>query len=219
MQRGAEALGWSLRDHHPQHRRVALRARRARATSASATRPGPSSPRRRPTCRRARARRRGVRCAPPPSGCSREGGRAAGVEAHYADPGSGRQRARHRARAARRGGRAARSSRRRCCCARGIGGPAVGDNLRLHPCTAVFGQLRARTSAPGGARRTPGWSTSSPTSRTATASCIEAAQYAPGTGGVGAALHGRRSAQALMSELPLRRDASSGWCATTAAAG
>ena len=34
---------------------------------------------------------------------------------------------------------AARSSRRRCCCARGIGGPAVGKNLRLHPAYVVMG--------------------------------------------------------------------------------
>ena len=34
---------------------------------------------------------------------------------------------------------AARSSHRRCCCARGIGGPAVGKNLRLHPAYVVMG--------------------------------------------------------------------------------
>ena len=33
----------------------------------------------------------------------------------------------------------ARSSRPRCCCARGIGGPAVGKHLRLHPAYSVNG--------------------------------------------------------------------------------
>ncbi len=34
---------------------------------------------------------------------------------------------------------AGRSSPRRCCCASGIGGPAVGQYLRLHPTTALSG--------------------------------------------------------------------------------
>jgi choline dehydrogenase-like flavoprotein len=79
-----------------------------------------------------------------------EGGRAAGVEAVYADPETGRS-----ARVT------VRSNRVVVACGAlespalllrsGIGGPAVGENLRLHPCTAVGGQYESDTRAWWGA--------------------------------------------------------------------
>jgi choline dehydrogenase-like flavoprotein len=68
-----------------------------------------------------------------------DGGAAAGVEAVYADPDSGRT-----------ASVTVRAPRVVVACGAlespalllrsGIGGPAVGRNLRLHPCTAIFGQ-------------------------------------------------------------------------------
>ena len=79
-----------------------------------------------------------------------EGGRAAGVEALYADLETG-----HTARVT------VRAPRVVVACGAlespalllrsGIGGPAVGQNLRLHPCTAVGGQYESETRAWWGA--------------------------------------------------------------------
>jgi len=79
-----------------------------------------------------------------------EGGRAAGVEALYADLETG-----HTARVT------VRAPRVVVACGAlespalllrsGIGGPAVGRNLRLHPCTAVGGQYESETRAWWGA--------------------------------------------------------------------
>jgi choline dehydrogenase-like flavoprotein len=79
-----------------------------------------------------------------------EGGRAAGVEALYADLETG-----HTARVT------VRAPRVVVACGAlespalllrsGIGGPAVGHNLRLHPCTAVGGQYEDETRAWWGA--------------------------------------------------------------------
>jgi choline dehydrogenase-like flavoprotein len=80
-----------------------------------------------------------------------EGGRAAGVEALYLDPDSGASTA-----------LTVRAPRVVVACGAlespalllrsGIGGPAVGHNLHLHPCTAIFAQydedLRAWWGAP-----------------------------------------------------------------------
>src|SRR5215217_6603673 len=82
-----------------------------------------------------------------------EGGRAAGVEAAYNDPETGA------------GGRVTvRAPRVVVACGAlespalllrsGIGGPAVGQNLRLHPCTAVGGQYESETRAWWGAPQT-----------------------------------------------------------------
>ena len=51
-----------------------------------------------------------------------------------------------------------------------IGGPAAGDYLRLHPCTAIFGIYGEDLQAWWGAPQAGARATSSPTSRTATAS-------------------------------------------------
>src|SRR5918992_4141405 len=80
-----------------------------------------------------------------------EGGRAAGVEALYADPESG-----HSVRVTVRAPRvvvACGSLESPALLLRsGIGGPAVGHNLRLHPCTATMGEydedMRAWWGAP-----------------------------------------------------------------------
>src|SRR5215217_8115222 len=79
-----------------------------------------------------------------------EGGRAAGVEALYADLETG-----HSARVI------VRAPRVVVACGAlespalllrsGIGGPALGKNLRLHPCTAVGGQYESETRAWWGA--------------------------------------------------------------------
>jgi choline dehydrogenase-like flavoprotein len=66
-----------------------------------------------------------------------EGGRAAGVEALYADPESGRG-ARVTVKAPRVVVACGSLESPALLLRSGIGGPAVGQNLRLHPCTAVF---------------------------------------------------------------------------------
>ena len=80
-----------------------------------------------------------------------EGGRAAGVEARYADPQTGRT-ARVTVRAPQVVVAAGALESPALLLRSGIGGPAVGDYLRLHPCTAVFGyypeDLRAWQGAP-----------------------------------------------------------------------
>ena len=67
-----------------------------------------------------------------------EGGRAAGVEAVYTDPETGRG-SRVRVRAPRVVVAAGSLESPALLLRSGIGGPAVGENLHLHPCTAVFG--------------------------------------------------------------------------------
>jgi choline dehydrogenase-like flavoprotein len=75
-----------------------------------------------------------------------EGGRAAGVEAHYADPDSGRS-ARVTVRAPRVVVACGALESPALLLRSRIGGPAVGHNLRLHPCTAVGGQYEDDTRA------------------------------------------------------------------------
>ena len=79
-----------------------------------------------------------------------DGGRAAGVEALYADPESGRT-ARVRVRAPRVVVACGALESPALLLRSGIGGPAVGRNLRLHPCTAVGGQYETETRAWWGA--------------------------------------------------------------------
>jgi choline dehydrogenase-like flavoprotein len=75
-----------------------------------------------------------------------ESGRAAGVEAVYADPQSGRS-ARVTVRAPRVVVAGGALESPALLLRSGIGGPAVGHNLRLHPCTAVGGQYDEDTRA------------------------------------------------------------------------
>jgi choline dehydrogenase-like flavoprotein len=79
-----------------------------------------------------------------------EGGRAAGVEAVYADPESGRS-ARVTVRAPRVVVACGALESPALLLRSGIGGPAVGQNLRLHPCTAVGGLYESETRAWWGA--------------------------------------------------------------------
>jgi choline dehydrogenase-like flavoprotein len=67
-----------------------------------------------------------------------EGGRAAGVEGTWSDPETGRS-ARVVVRAPRVVAAAGSLESPALLLRSGIGGPAVGNYLRLHPCTAVFG--------------------------------------------------------------------------------
>jgi choline dehydrogenase-like flavoprotein len=80
-----------------------------------------------------------------------EGGRAAGVEARFADPDSGRG-ARVTVRAPRVVVACGALESPALLLRSGIGGPAVGRNLRLHPCTATIAQydedMRAWWGAP-----------------------------------------------------------------------
>jgi choline dehydrogenase-like flavoprotein len=79
-----------------------------------------------------------------------EGARAAGVEAVYADPESGRS-ARVTVRAPRVVVACGALESPALLLRSGIGGPAVGQNLRLHPCTAVGGLYESETRAWWGA--------------------------------------------------------------------
>jgi choline dehydrogenase-like flavoprotein len=79
-----------------------------------------------------------------------EGGRAAGVEGVYADLESGRT-ARVTVRAPRVVVACGALESPALLLRSGIGGPAVGKNLRLHPCTAVGGQYEEETRAWWGA--------------------------------------------------------------------
>jgi choline dehydrogenase-like flavoprotein len=79
-----------------------------------------------------------------------EGGRAAGVEALYADLETGRT-ARVTVRAPRVVVACGALESPALLLRSGIGGPAVGENLRLHPCTAIGGQYEAETRAWWGA--------------------------------------------------------------------
>ena len=129
-----------------------------------------------------------------------EGGRAAGVEALYADLETG-----HTARVT------VRAPRVVVACGAlespalllrsGIGGPAVGQNLRLHPCTAVGGQYESETRAWWGAPQAAlvdefaggddghGF-------------LIEAPQYATGTIGAATPFVSGADHKQAMSELP-----------------
>jgi len=79
-----------------------------------------------------------------------EGGRAAGVEALYTDPESGRS-TRVTVRAPRVIVAAGSVESPALLLRSGIGGPAVGRYLRLHPCTAIGGQYESDTRAWWGA--------------------------------------------------------------------
>ncbi len=79
-----------------------------------------------------------------------EGGRAAGVEGHYADLETGRT-ARVTVRAPRVVVACGALESPALLLRSGIGGPAVGQNLHLHPCTAIGGQYDSETRAWWGA--------------------------------------------------------------------
>ena len=82
-----------------------------------------------------------------------EGGRAAGVQATWADPETGRS-ARVTVRAPRVIVAAGALESPALLLRSGIGGPATGDYLRLHPCTALFGTYAEDQQAWWGAPHT-----------------------------------------------------------------
>ncbi len=96
-----------------------------------------------------------------------EDGRAAGVEGTYVD-GEGRT-ARVTVRAPTVVVAAGALDTPAVLLRSGIGGPAAGDYLRLHPATAVAGFYDTAAEVRGGGRRSPGCPWRKPTSRTATA--------------------------------------------------
>ena len=180
MKEGAEALGWSFTRLTSQHRRVALQPRDRRLHRLR--RPlGRQAVHRRdlPGRRRSRAAPSSW-CAASPSGCWRErpGRRRRGLlrrpRRRAAPPGD-------RPRAARgRGGRRARVARR-CCCAPASAGRPWAENLRLHPCTAVFASYAEDQRAWWGAPHA-GLVDEFADVEDGYGFLLEATQYAPGTG-------------------------------------
>jgi choline dehydrogenase-like flavoprotein len=110
-----------------------------------------------------------------------EDGRAAGVEAIYADPESGRQ-ARVTVRAPRVVVACGALESPALLLRSGIGGPAVGAYLRLHPCLAVLGSYAEDVRAWWGPPHA-GLSHEFENVRDGHGFLIEAAQYAPGLAG------------------------------------
>ena len=127
-----------------------------------------------------------------------EGGRAAGVEAAYADPDGG-----HAARVV------VRAPRVVVACGAlespalllrsGIGGPAVGHNLRLHPCTAVLASYAEDQRAWWGAPHA-GLVDEFADAEDGYGFLIEATQYAPGTGAAALPFAGGESHKRLLSQ-------------------
>ena len=101
----------------------------------------------------------------------------------------------------------------------GIGGPAVGRYLRLHPCTAIVGHYGTETQRPGGARRRPALVDEFANVEDGYGFLIECAQYATGIAARGDAVRLGRRAQADDGRLPRTAPRSSGSSATTATAG
>jgi choline dehydrogenase-like flavoprotein len=109
-----------------------------------------------------------------------ESGRAAGVEAAYLDPESGRS-ARVTVRAPRVVVACGALESPALLLRSGIGGPAVGQHLRLHPCTAVFAQYDEDMRAWWGAPHA-GLVDEFADAEDGHGFLIEATQYATGTG-------------------------------------
>ena len=165
---GRRAARLVLRARDPQRRPRHLHAGDGRLHRLRRPDAAPSRAPPRPSC--ATRSRPAARSSPAPTAqrVLVEDGRAAGVEAPYADPESGRTAA--VTVSAPQVVVACGSLESPALLLRsGIGGPAVGQNLRLHPARRCSAST-TRTSAPGGARPTPASSTSSPTPATATAS-------------------------------------------------
>lgn len=149
MQKGAERLGWSFKTITRN-----IDAARYSPETAGLIGFGDRTGAKQSTARTflADARERGaqliVRCFA--ERVLTEGGRASGVEAVYADPESGRS-ARVTVRAPRVVVACGALESPALLLRSGIGGAAVGQNLRLHPCTAVGGLYESETRAWWGA--------------------------------------------------------------------
>jgi choline dehydrogenase-like flavoprotein len=129
-----------------------------------------------------------------------EGGRAAGVEAVYADPETGRS-ARVTVRAPQVVAAAGTLETPALLLRSGIGGPAVGQNLHLHPCTATYGVYSEDQRAWWGAPQT-GLVDEFDDVEDGFGFLVESAQYAPGLIGSALPFAGARAHKALMEQVP-----------------
>src|SRR5688500_408532 len=129
-----------------------------------------------------------------------EGGRAAGVEAVYADPDTGRTanvvvRAPHVVAAA------GTLETPALLLRSAIGGPAVGQNLHLHPCTATYGVYPEDQRSWWGAPQS-GLVDEFDDVEDGFGFLVESAQYAPGLIGSALPYAGARQHKALMEQVP-----------------
>jgi choline dehydrogenase-like flavoprotein len=128
-----------------------------------------------------------------------EGGRAAGVEGVYTDPESGRS-ARVTVRAPRVVVACGALESPALLLRSGIGGPAVGQHLRLHPCTATIGSYAEDQRAWWGAPHA-GLVDEFANVEDGHGFLIEATQYAPGTAASATPFAGGEDHKRLMERL------------------
>jgi choline dehydrogenase-like flavoprotein len=128
-----------------------------------------------------------------------ESGRAAGVEARYSDPETGRG-TRVTARAPRVVVACGALESPALLLRSGIGGPAVGHNLRLHPCTATTGSYADDQRAWWGAPHA-GLVDEFADVEEGHGFLIEATQYAPGTAASATPFAGGEMHKRLMQQL------------------
>jgi choline dehydrogenase-like flavoprotein len=128
-----------------------------------------------------------------------EGGRAAGVEAVYSDPQTGRI-ARVTVRAPRVVVAGGALESPALLLRSGIGGPAVGENLRLHPCTATTGSYLEDQRAWWGAPHA-GLVDEFANLGDGHGFLIEATQYAPGTAASATPFAGGETHKSLMERM------------------
>jgi choline dehydrogenase-like flavoprotein len=128
-----------------------------------------------------------------------EGGRAAGVEAVYSDPQTGRS-ARVTVRAPRVVVAGGALESPALLLRSGIGGPAVGENLRLHPCTAITGSYLEDQRAWWGAPHA-GLIDEFANLGDGHGFLIEATQYAPGTAASATPFAGGEAHKSLMERM------------------
>ena len=128
-----------------------------------------------------------------------EGGRAAGVEAVYSDPQTGRS-ARVTVRAPRVVVAGGALESPALLLRSGIGGPAVGENLRLHPCTAITGSYLEDQRAWWGAPHA-GLVDEFANLGDGHGFLIEATQYAPGTAASATPFAGGEAHKSLMERM------------------
>jgi choline dehydrogenase-like flavoprotein len=128
-----------------------------------------------------------------------EGGRAAGIEAVYTDPETGRS-ARVAVRAPRVVVACGALESPALLLRSGIGGPAVGENLRLHPCTATTGSYLEDQRAWWGAPHA-GLVDEFANLGDGHGFLIEATQYAPGTAASATPFAGGETHKSLMQRM------------------
>ncbi|MDX6698707.1 MAG: hypothetical protein QOE65_2104 [Solirubrobacteraceae bacterium] len=129
-----------------------------------------------------------------------EGGRAAGVQATYADPETGRT-ARVTVRAPQVVAAAGTLETPALLLRSAIGGPAVGQNLHLHPCTATYGVYPEDQRAWWGAPQA-GLVDEFDKVEDGHGFLVESAQYAPGLIGSALPFGGARAHKTLMEQVP-----------------